>query len=142
MRKILFLGMLLVFALSVQVSSRNHPVISKSGTETFSVAPTQQEKPVIPKKDTSKAKTVAKLPAWMGAIDNILDAARQTMIQEKRFWRELGKIIDDPQWQRDPVARTSLERIKAFVPNASKFGEEAEALAQRLRQRFAQINAK
>jgi hypothetical protein len=114
MRKTLILGILLVFALSVQVSSRNHPVISKSGTETFSVAPTQQEKPVIPKKDTSKAKTVKppQLSDWEAAVNDVLNAAEAMKGPSLVFERAMETLEHSPTIQKDVFMKTYVSGMR------------------------------
>lgn len=118
MRNTLILGILLIFALSVQVSSRNHPAISTPETETISAAQTQSAKPVIPNKQTSKAKTVKppQLSDWEAAVNDMLNAAKKMEEQCHVVDRAVNTLEQSAAFMNNVAMKNWLEQIKGSSP--------------------------
>jgi len=142
MHKTLVLGVLFVFALSVQVPSENHQLTSTSETETISAAGTPQETSVSPKTDVPKTPAVAKAPQVnpsLVAVRNMADAASQMFLQYQRYQREMAKITQDPTMMQNPIIRDYIDNIMDPLNTAGRgihglLGDTAE-----LRNRVIQV---
>jgi L-arabinose isomerase len=119
MHKTLVLGVLLVFALSGQAPSGNHPLISMSETETISATVTPQVTPVPPKKAIPKIPDV-RIPVQknpsMVAVTNMLNEAKEMHHQVDLYYREVAKLRQNPTvMQNIPIK----SRVEAIMNNAA-----------------------
>jgi hypothetical protein len=118
MHKTLVLGVLLVFVLSGQAPSGNHPLISMSETESISAAATPQVTPVIPKKDTPKAPAVPKTPQLnpsLVAVGKMLNATKEMGHQMRLYVQEFTKLNNNTAIMQNPAIRSRLESLKAYL---------------------------
>jgi len=141
MHRTLALGVLLVFALSVQVPSENHQLISTSETETISAIGTPQVTSVSPKTSTTKTPTVAKAPQvqvdpLVVAASELVDVAKQIAIQSKRVDKVINVFVQDPLYAQNKDINAKVNGIK------DTFGlrvREMEAAAQNLLNTVRQV---
>jgi len=105
MHKILALGVLLVFALSGQAPSRDHPLISTSETGAISAAGTPQVTSVSPKMGTPKVQAVQKPPEnpALAAAKKMELIANQIRGLYMSYEKEYFKIKQDPMYQNPNI---------------------------------------
>ena len=119
MHKTLVLGVLLVFALSVQAPSGNHPVVSMSETETISAIGTPQVTSVSPKTSTAKTPTAPKAPQLnplIVAANNMQDAAGQMALQYQRYQREYTNLSQNLTVEQKQLLRQLLQGMQSDEP--------------------------
>jgi L-arabinose isomerase len=147
MHKTLVLGVLLVFALSGQVSSGNHPLISILGTETISVQATQKAKSVSPKTDIPKAPNAKKNPQLnpsLVAVNKMLKAAKEMHHQADLYNQELAKLMQDHAMMQNPFIKSTVAVINniAYKPNIDELCAKTEDLQRGLLQVLNASNTK
>jgi hypothetical protein len=143
MHKTLVLGVLLVFALSGQAPSGNHPLVSMPGTESISAAATPQVTPVIPKKDTPKAPAVPKTPQLnpsLVAVTKMLNEAKEMRQHMRLYQQEMNKIQSDLTMMQNPSIRARVESLKDKYP-ATKIDQLIEATADLNKAMLQVLNA-
>jgi len=119
MHRTLALGVLLLFALSVQVPSGNQSLISASETGTVSAAGIPQVTSVSPKTNIPKAPAAPKAPQanpLIVAANNMQDAAGQMALQYQRYQREYTNLSQNLTVEQKQLLRQLLQGMQSDEP--------------------------
>jgi hypothetical protein len=139
MHKTLALGVLLLFALSVQVPSGDQSLISTSEKEAISPAVSPQVTPVTPKTPVPKTPAIAKAPQvnpLIVAAKNMQDAAGQMALQCQRYEREYANLSQNLGPSQN-LTVTQKQALRLILQNME--GDEPGTRIEHLRQDIQEL---